>query len=437
MKILKRSALMLLAVVMALVLFGVRGTVSALETAAVSGDLAEVIHDAQPGSTVQLTENVAESITVSKDICLDLNGHSITGIVTVAKGNTLTVKDSTTDDFSVTDGYGKITVQGNVLAAEGYVAIEEADGTSYHRLDLKIHSANLRPSVAGIYYTGSFGGDEVVKNEIDTFGTALSLERLPSGTNLLEDNFKGSYTAFSGENWACGQAGRANGTLLTGILKQGNTPEENKANGEMMIYSASYVKFKDGTMVIGPTVAISLRQVTEKIDNRYSSLDKIQKDGLLAMYNTYEAVMENWDIPIVTTAANQTEFYGAQVVAKAGDTITVAVSVRNNPGILGMLMSVKYDDKVLTLIETDNGDATKALVYLEPSRLESGCNFLWYGSKTGVVKDGTVLLLTFKVSGNASVGTYPIELVYSNNDTYNASYMPIAATVVDGAVVVE
>lgn len=442
MKLLKWIAVPVFAVVLMLFAGGVNIPAAAVEASpaavpVVQGTLADAIDKAEPGGILQLSQNVTESVTVNKDITLDLNGCSIFGTVTVANGNILTVKDTTTDDFSAADGYGKITAQGNVLAAEGYVAIEEADGTSFHRLDLKIHSANLRPSVAGIYYTGSFGGDQVVKSAIDTYGTALSLERLPSGTNLLENNFKGSYTAFSADSWICGQVGQANGTLLRDILKQSNTPEENKVNGETVIYSASYVKFKDGTVVIGQPVVITLRQIVEKIDGMYESLNKHQSDAFAAMYETYAAAMDHWNIPKTTAVANQTAFYSGEVTAKAGDTVTVAVSVRNNPGILGMLMSVEYDENVLTLTETENGEVTAALVYLEPSRLNSGSNYLWYGTRTGAVKDGTVLMLKFKVAEKAESGVYPIVLHYSKEDTYNANYDPVDAIVVNGSVIIK
>jgi len=402
----------------------------------VCATLADAVELAQPGSLLQLRADITETVTIAKDITLDLNGCSISGTVKVANGNILTVKDTATDDFTVADGYGKIVTEGDAWADYGYIAVREEDGISYHRLDLKICAANLRPSAAGVYYSSNFGGDEIVKEQIVAYGTALSLHKIPTAADILTDTGEVSYTAFAGNSWKCGEVGKANGTLLSGILKQNNTAEENAANAEMNIHSVSYVQMKDGTVVLGTPVSVNLRQLVEKIDTVYSTLGQPQVSALREMYATYKEAAGDWTIPNLMGDTTKPQFYGAQVNAAAGECVTVALSVKNNPGILGMLMSVEYDESVLTLTDTANGEATSKLTYQKPSRLVSGCNFVWYGSATGEVIDGTVLILTFRIADNAAAGTYPVKITYSAADTYDAGYNPITATVADGAVIV-
>lgn len=399
--------------------------------------LSEAIASVQPDSLLRLNRNIAETLTVSKNVTLDLNGWSIDGTVTVTDGYALTVLDSATDDFTA-ETYGLIKTEGNAQAAEGYLAVEEAEGTSYHRLDLQINTVNLRPSTVGIYYGGSFGGDETVKARVGCYGTALSLSGVPTAEEIAADQYYSRHTAFAGDSWVCGESGKAYGTLLKGIWKQTNTLQQNIANAERKIYSVSYVQLTDGTILLGEPVCMSLRDVVEKVDARWDTLDDQQIAGMQAMYKEYEAAMNSWEIPNLEAATStKTRIYASKVTAAPGETVTVAVNVQNNPGILGMLLSVEYDETALTLLDTASGGVMEALTYVAPSRLVSGCNFLWYGSTVGTVTDGKLLTLTFAVAEDAEAGTYPIVFTCGSEDTYDANYQPIEMAVVNSAVTVE
>lgn len=123
--------------------------------------------------------------------------------------------------------------------------------------------------------------------------------------------------------------------------------------------------------------------------------------------------------------------------ANKGDTtVELAVNVKNNPGILGMLFSVHYDESVMTLVDCQNGAAVSALTLTKPSNYGSGCNFVWYGNEAGDISDGTVLTLVFDITESASSGNYPIEISYVDGDICDASYNPIAFTVEPGLIIV-
>jgi len=399
--------------------------------------LAEAIASVQPNSVLRLSGDIAETLTVSKNVTLDLNGCTVDGTVTVDDGYTLTVLDSATDDFTSLDGYGRINTVGDTQPADGYLAVREDAGTSYHRLDLQINTVNLRPSTVGIYYGGSFGGDEAVKARVECYGTALSLKQAPTADEIIADKYYSMHTAFDGDSWVCGETGKAYGTLLKGIWKQTNGLTVNKANAETEIYSVSYVQLTDGTILLGEPVCMSLCDVVEKVDTCWDTLDDQQIAGMRAMYKEYEAAMEGWDIPnLEAVASSKTRFYASKVTAASGETVTVAVNVQNNPGILGMLLSVDYDETALTLVDTASGSVVEALTYVAPSRLVSGCNFLWYGSTAGTVTDGRLLTLTFKVADLAEAGTYPLVFTCSKEDTYDANYQPIELAVISGSVTV-
>ncbi len=117
-------------------------------------------------------------------------------------------------------------------------------------------------------------------------------------------------------------------------------------------------------------------------------------------------------------------------------TVEVKVSVTNNPGILGMVFSVNYDDGALKLIDCQNGVALSALAFQEPSRLVSGCNFVWYGSETGEVMDGEMLILTFEIADDTSPGTYPITISWDDRGIYDSNSDIVDPDVTQGAIIV-
>lgn len=123
-------------------------------------------------------------------------------------------------------------------------------------------------------------------------------------------------------------------------------------------------------------------------------------------------------------------------VARDNKKVEVKVSVVNNPGILGMVFSVNYDEGALKLIDCQNGVALSALVFQEPSRFISGCNFVWYGSETGEVMDGEMLILTFEIADDAVPGTYPITISWSDNTIYDSNSDMVDPAVTQGAIVI-
>ena len=191
---------------------------------------------------LKLARDVKTDVTLDPAITLDLCGHDITGNVTV--DGTLTVKDSATDDYDVSDGlYGEITgtVTGTLEAADGYVAAAKG----FHKFDQYISGVSLRPSNAGIYYTATVLADEVLRSEFASQGVAVSLTDLP-GSDFETD---------ADTLYATG----SNGVLVRNIL---TGDSEDADRGIMDIYAASYVKLQDGTVLVSENpVAYSLYDV--------------------------------------------------------------------------------------------------------------------------------------------------------------------------------
>ena len=190
---------------------------------------------------VQLNRDVTGSLTLDTT-GLDLNGFNITGNVTV--DGTLTVYDSATDDYDVSDGvYGQITgtVTGTLVAKDDYIAA--ANG--FHKFGGQyISGVSLRPGNAGIYYSATVLADEVLLAELET-GVAVSLVDMPTADFATDEDTL--YCAGT------------NSVLVQNILT-GDADDADRAI--MDIYAASYVKLPDGTVLVSDnTVAYSLYDI--------------------------------------------------------------------------------------------------------------------------------------------------------------------------------
>ena len=124
------------------------------------------------------------------------------------------------------------------------------------------------------------------------------------------------------------------------------------------------------------------------------------------------------------------------MTASAGDTVEVTVDIINNPGVLGTMISLEFDN-ALTLLNTQNGEAFANLTYTSPSKLISGCNLIWFGNETGEIKDGAIIKLTFKVSDAAEHGDYRVTVKCSSEDTFNSNYQNTELAIINAVVSVE
>ncbi len=123
------------------------------------------------------------------------------------------------------------------------------------------------------------------------------------------------------------------------------------------------------------------------------------------------------------------------VDAKPGEEVTVAVNVDNNPGILGMRISVSYGDGV-TLVSTSCGEAFDGIMdFTLPGDMSANpLRFLWDTVEIAgdEVKDGAILYLTFKVNDDAEAGDCDIKVEVI--DMVDNSVRDLDSVVTNGAI---
>ena len=248
-------------------------------------------------------ENVLE---MDSDLVLDMNGTKLT----VTGSGKLYGFDTANDAFAE---YGMaavsgVTVEPMYMAPNNnrYVAVETAEGTSFHRLGMGISSVVLRPSVSGLYYKGIWQCDDLLAAQIASYGVAVSVENMP-GENFASDADT-LYTVMDGSGFVSGQTQTS--AIIENILTEG---ADNDANGRTNIYATTYAVMADGTVVVGddnnPTeggVDCSLHEVVQTVNRRWPKLTDGQQENVKSLYSLYSETFAGWDLYNITAAINGT-----------------------------------------------------------------------------------------------------------------------------------
>ncbi len=122
--------------------------------------------------------------------------------------------------------------------------------------------------------------------------------------------------------------------------------------------------------------------------------------------------------------------------AKPGSSVDVFVTVKNNPGIIGSILSFTFDPK-LTLTDASSGSAFSTLTMTKPGKFVSPCNFVWDGMDEPATADGEILKLTFKVSEDAAAGeNLSVKCSYPKGGIVSADFKSIDMDIVDASIVV-
>lgn len=157
----------------------------------------------------------------------------------------------------------------------------------YIRASLEITTVNLRPGVAGVYFSGNLAWDET-DSEILACGIAVSTENpLP----VADDSDESCLYTLGGTS-----------VLVKDILKTENTDSENMRNAQMTIYARAYARLSNGEYLYSESVQVNLQQVVIAAQNQWDTLTNVQKQALLSMYQSYSGVMSTWDIPNLKNA---------------------------------------------------------------------------------------------------------------------------------------
>lgn len=119
--------------------------------------------------------------------------------------------------------------------------------------------------------------------------------------------------------------------------------------------------------------------------------------------------------------------------AAAGDTVTVEVAIKNNPGVASLKLKVSYGD-ILTLTDISYNDTIGGMSQ-QPQAMSSPVTLNWFNGTADSTGDWVFATLTFTVSDAAQAGaTADITVTYNADDVYNIADQNVSFAVVNGTV---
>ena len=231
-------------------------------------------------------------------IVVDLAGYDLT----VSGAGKVEAFDSANDGFDHTV-CGTLTVNdsvafdGDYTAPNGvrYVALMDGNRSTIHRLDIKITSASLRMSCAGIYYKAYFACDRMMQEKIQSFGVAVSTKAIP-GANFVTANDV-LYTALTPDEFVNGAT--VNSGIVTNILKV--DAQTNEINLNTTVYAKAYININGTNILSNAGVGASLQDLMNILDDSYSKSDSIVQGQLDDFYNNWKNQGLSWSFDNIGT----------------------------------------------------------------------------------------------------------------------------------------
>ena len=284
--------------------------------------LADAVSACGTGDWVQLLSN-GDSLSVDRDLYLDLNGHSLSK-VNIAEGKTLYLYDSTAAAY--TAGGGKLqAVEGKGSMERAFttgnlkdyghnyrfLVIKDAKGVyTAHRIYLTVKSTVLYPKKPALNYRTVLRCDSVVASYINN-GGAYGLRLSAENYNTIRSNYVDGETPVLA-------AGVDNDKIsqLQNILSGGYSLEKQKLHSETDINACAYIQLTDSfgdQEVTSSTVTKSFKDVVMAIDGQNpTTLSVVQKAALGDMYTAYAALMATWKPVNISSQAytqHQVQYY--------------------------------------------------------------------------------------------------------------------------------
>lgn len=140
---------------------------------------------------------------------------------------------------------------------------------------------------------------------------------------------------------------------------------------------------------------------------------------------------------VVSAQSSDTVITVDKVYGSPESTVDVNVTIENNPGILGAILSFTYDNEALKLINAVSGDAFSTLVMSKPGKFTSPCQFAWDGEyiSEDQIEDGIILTLTFEITEKAVPGSnLDIGISYNRGDIVDGNLKVVNPQTVWGMI---
>lgn len=128
---------------------------------------------------------------------------------------------------------------------------------------------------------------------------------------------------------------------------------------------------------------------------------------------------------VVGYAKNDAELLSTAISAQAGENITVPVSIKNNPGIMGYKIIVSFDNKVFYPVKVTRGKAVSGGMFDNNigNNISNEIFVLW-SSTSNRTENGLLFSVEFKTDANVK-GKHTIKVSVSPDDTFNENWQNV------------
>ena len=127
-----------------------------------------------------------------------------------------------------------------------------------------------------------------------------------------------------------------------------------------------------------------------------------------------------------------------EVLGEAGETVTVAINLDKNPGLIGARIHVAFDSSVLTLIDVKDNGILGEYQFGGDLNVTPYTMFWENGlSESNLTSTGTLVYLTFKIADNATAGEYAISITGDPSDFYNKDMEDVPVIFIGGKLTVD
>lgn len=146
----------------------------------------------------------------------------------------------------------------------------------------------------------------------------------------------------------------------------------------------------------------------------YATADNMNDSEIVEVEYTYKEV-EN---PYTKTA----NICVPQVTAKAGETVSVPIMMKKNPGIMGIGLQIKYDPAVFSNITLQADKVFKDGTFTYNVLEEENTVLVYWSSTENVTETGTMFTVSMTVAKDTDETSGLFDLTYSQEDTFNDNW---------------
>ena len=235
------------------------------------------------------------------DYTVDIAGNA----VAITGAGTVILFDSANDTFEV---YGSATVNGpelknaklQTVGQKQYYMLEENGSYTFHRVEIELITSSMRPSIAGIYYTGRWSCDEVMAKLVGNFGVAASLVEMPGDDFASLEKPTSKWSVFKATEFESGVT--KTGVMISGILKSlddnvdQSRVDKNSEYAQKKVYAKAYLNI-EGVNYTGGGLSYSLYDILKYVSDHIEEYSANAKtlQSFMAKWSANGLTGEPWD----------------------------------------------------------------------------------------------------------------------------------------------